>query len=307
MFCVSCGSKFPEGARFCPSCGLSATSSPAQSTETLGPIALPPESSGQNTPAIVSPTPNVKLREKLLQCYLNLSTSQDLSGWLQDLGQDQKGTVDEKIARIREHTKYLSMSPETFAPKTISYLSPYDTENLAEICEDLGLDSEGGKNSLFRRIYREVGYKEGWLPPISKETAISKQTVLPFVKWYPILKSYEYEKDYYPDFCDEMSEVFGDDNVHEEHAVAHGTTLKIDFHIGHPQSGGVGIEFKLPTSNSELQRALGQMDQYVSRYGPNLIIVLIPLPDFLKKAQETLFLDELKRKGIEAVVKTKTL
>jgi hypothetical protein len=71
--------------------------------------------------------------------------------------------------------------------------------------------------------------------------------------------------------------------------------------LGRPQQRGVGVEFKRPTNNSELQRALGQMDQYAAAYGADLIVVLIP--DALTTAQETLFVEALAGKGIETVVK----
>jgi hypothetical protein len=44
--------------------------------------------------------------------------------------------------------------------------------------------------------------------------------------------------------------------------VAHGSTLKIDFHVGDPQADGVGIEVKVPKNNADVQRTLGQLDQY---------------------------------------------
>ena len=59
----------------------------------------------------------------------------------------------------------------------------------------------------------------------------------------------------------------------------------------------------MPANNSELQRALGQMDQYGNRYQAELIVVIIP--DFLSPTQVELFVGELSRKNITAVVKTK--
>jgi hypothetical protein len=194
------------------------------------------------------------------------------------------------------------MPRATFPQQTLSYLSPYTADHLAEICDTLGLPTEGTKDELFRRIYREVGYREGWLErvPAIVQT-FNRDLVLPFVTWYPIRRRGDYEGDYYEAFDDEMIELFGEDCVHPEYPVAHGSTLKIDFHIGRPQQPGVGVEFKRPASNSELQRALGQMDQYVGVYRPNLIVVLIP--DAIAKAQEALFLDALRGKGIATVVK----
>jgi len=245
---------------------------------------------------------DIAFRKTLLECYLSLATSPGLSRWLEDIGQDPKGSVDDKRQRIREHTQYLSMSRETFPQQTLSYLSPYTADHLAEICEALGLQTDGTKDGLFRRIYREVGYREGWLERVPAAVeSFDKPLVLPFVAWYPIRRRGEYENDYYDAFEDEMVELFDEEYVHPQYAVAHGSTLKIDFHIGRPQQPGVGVEFKRPTNNNELQRALGQMDQYLAAYEPNLIVVLIP--DALNKAQETLFVDALRGKGIATVVK----
>lgn len=245
---------------------------------------------------------DIEFRKALLECYLSLATSPELSRWLEDIGQDSKGSVEDKRQRIRQHTQYLSMPRETFPRQTLSYLSPYAADHLAEICEALGLEIDGTKDDLFRRIYREVGYREGWLQRVSATVeSFDKQLVLPFVTWYPVRTKGEYESDYYESFDGEMVEVFGEECVHPEYPVAHGSTLKIDFHIGRPQQPGVGVEFKRPANNSELQRALGQMDQYLAAYGRNLIVVLVP--DDLNKAQETLFVDALRGKGIAAVVK----
>lgn len=245
---------------------------------------------------------DIPFREILLGCYLSFATSTELSRWLEDIGQDPKGSVDDKRRRIREHTQYLSMSRETFPQQTLGYLSPYTADHLAAICEALGLQSDGTKDDLFRRIYREVGYRERWLERVPAVVeSFDKQLVLPFVTWYPLRKKGGYESDYYESFDGEMVELFGEECVHPEYPVAHGSTLKIDFHIGRPQQPGVGVEFKKPANNSELQRALGQMDQYVAAYGLNLIVVLIP--DAVNKAQETLFVDALRGKGIATVVK----
>ncbi len=241
-------------------------------------------------------------RKTLLECFLNIATSEGLSAWLTEIGQDPRGSVENKRQRIREHTQYLSMPRETFPQQTQAYLWDYTAEHLDWICSQLGISSEGTKDDLYRRIYREVGYREGWLtPPSAGIETFDKGLVLPFVAWYPIRRRSDYESGYYETFLNEMLEVFGDEYVHPQYPVAHGSTLKIDFHIGHSQRAGVGVEFKRPMSNSELQRALGQMDQYLGAYGENLIVVLFP--DTINKAQEALFVDVLRGKGIATVVK----
>ena len=170
------------------------------------------------------------------------------------------------------------------------------------IAEALGLEDSGTKDDLYRRVYREVGYREGWLRPLPDATErVTKLLVLPFIEWYPIRAKGEYERDYYGAFESEMVELFGEEHVHPEYPIAHGNTLKIDFHVGRPQQPGVGVEFKRPGSNGELQRALGQMDQYLATYRENLVVVLIP--DALSRAQEILFLDALQAKAITTVIK----
>src|SRR5947209_13276411 len=88
---------------------------------------------------------DASLRKTLLECYLSLATSPELAGWLEDIGQDPKGSVDDKTRRIREHTQYLSMSRETFPQQTLRYLSPHTADHLAKICEARGLQTDGTK------------------------------------------------------------------------------------------------------------------------------------------------------------------
>ena len=282
MVCLNCGAASSEPTVSCPKC----------------------QSFYVFTKTNVSLVHDQAFREQLFTFFLGSLSLQDLSVWLEDIGQNSKGSAVEKVNRLKEHSEYPRTPIEQFPSKTIFHLDCLPVNELADLCASLQLDTNGPKTTLVRRLYREVGYREGWLSPKPQEApTITKELVLPFVQWYPLLKNGQYEKDYYKDFYDEMSDLFGPLNVHKELAIAHGNTLKIDFHIGHPQQGGVGIEFKMPTSNGEIQRALGQLDQYVNRYGKELIIVL--LPDFLKDAPLQLFLDELKRKGIIAVVKTR--
>jgi hypothetical protein len=123
--------------------------------------------------------------------------------------------------------------------------------------------------------------------------------VKPFVELYPILKRGQYERDFYDPFQEEMADIFGPANVHPQLAIAYGNTLKIDFHIGAAADKGVGVEWKMPTSNSELQKAIGQLDQYKERYGPNLIVVLVA--DFISEAQKQLFTSASTSRGIEVI------
>jgi hypothetical protein len=249
----------------------------------------------------IVPGPDPVLRQKLLDYYVEMSTGAELSQWLRDLGQDPGGTVEEKRKRVLAHTEYLTMPAEKFPEQTRHYLDWYESQRLEEICEHLNLPTTGTKDERYRRIMREVGFREGWLNRPGDKLPITIETVRPFIEWYPILKRGKYEKDFYPAFAEEMEEIFGEENVHEQYAVAHGNSLKIDFHLGHPQEPGVGVEFKIPINNAELQRGIGQLSQYKTRYGEHLILVL--LPDFINKAQQMMFNDACRQVGVTVLLK----
>jgi hypothetical protein len=239
-------------------------------------------------------------REQLFNFFLETLTGAELGNWLKDIGQDTRGSVAERQARIREHGKYLTMPASEFPAQTETYLRPYSSGHLADLCADIGVSQEGNKDTLYRRIMREVHYHEGWLPRVNQASPnLSATLVMPFLAWFPITKNGDYEKNYYPVIHDALTEVFGG-VVYDQQAIAHGTTLKIDFHVGDPQGIGVGIEVKMPTSNSEVQRALGQIDQYQRRYGSELILFVL-LNNFLKPDGLHFFQEELKRKSVRAV------
>ncbi len=296
MICASCGRVLPDDAQFCLKCGQPV----ATATSAQGALNAAPSAASFSA----APRVDTELREALLRCYLRFATSESLSAWLREIGRDPKGSVEEKRVRVREHTAYLGMTPETFPKQTIQYLRDFSSYQLADICEELGLPTDGRKDDSFRRIYREMGFREGWLPRITKPpSGFRKGDVLPFVQWYPILGRLGREQDLYEPFRMEMSDVFGEQNVHEQMPVAYGAALKIDFHIGHPNQGGVGIGFKVPKSNNDVQRALGQVDQYAVHYKDDLILVV--MPELLTTADKRNFLDELARKSIQVVVKTR--
>lgn len=251
----------------------------------------------------IGATADASLRSALLDYYLANATSAELTEWLRDIDRDARGTVEEKRARVRAHTKYLAMPPADFPEQTLLYLAQYSAAHLEGICDVLKVSADGTRDMNWRRIMRTVAYREGWLSPPGtlEERAFTMDLVRPFVDWHLIAKRGNYERDFYRGFGDDMEEIFGEIYVHEQLPVASGTTLKIDFHIGHPQRGGVGIEFKMPTSNADLQRAWGQIDQYQARYGTNLLVVL--LRDFIGSAQLNPFIEKLAEKGVALVVK----
>lgn len=248
--------------------------------------------------------PDADLRSALLQYFVEYATATELADWLRNIGQDAKGTVEERRSRVLAKSKYPAMPAAEFPAQTLYYLETYSSaEHLEGICETLGIDPDGSRERCWRRVMREVGIREGWLPklrPITPES-VTVQNVRPFVEWHLLAKLPKYEKDFYLGFYEDMVDVFGEAQVHEQLPVASGSVLKIDFHIGHPQHGGVGIEVKLPANNSDLQRALGQMDQYQARYRDQLIVLLLPY--MLNTAQTTLFTEQLVAKGVAVVVK----
>ena len=121
----------------------------------------------------------------LLDCYIHLSISNELSRWLADLGLPSTGTVDHKLARLKEHRPVLTLAAESLHRQTIFYLSDYSGEVLVEICHELGLTTEGSQAALFKRVYCEVGLREGWLWRIPQDTqCILKQMFLSVIEGF---------------------------------------------------------------------------------------------------------------------------
>lgn len=61
----------------------------------------------------------------------------------------------------------------------------------------------------------------------------------------------------------------------------------------------------MPNSQGDIQRAHGQLEDYQTRYGRNLIVVL--LPNFMTETEVGMFTDTVRGKGVETVVKIKAL
>jgi hypothetical protein len=225
-----------------------------------------------------------------LDFFLRNASGEQLSGWLQDLGVDAKGSLDEKRKRVRGNTKYLDTPLMEFPDQTMVYLDFLSSEGLADLCETLGLETFGNKGTRYRRVMREVGCREGWLPRTSALTAafFALDRVVPFVRWHRILKNGASERAFYAAFTEDMVEVFGEDYVHPQLRIQSG--LKIDFHLGHPEGNGVGVEFKMPSTVSEIHRATGQVQQYKSVYK-------------LDKAKEMLFVSQMQAQGVRVLVK----
>lgn len=142
---------------------------------------------------------SVGMREQLLDCYINLSISNELSRWLADLGLPFTGTVEHKLARLKEHRRALTLAAESLHRQTIFYLNDYSGEELIEICQELGLNTEGSQGALFKRIYCEVGLREGWLWPIPQDTqCLLKQMFLTVIEGFDL--------DHWNRLCDLLQE-----------------------------------------------------------------------------------------------------
>jgi hypothetical protein len=252
-------------------------------------------------PFTPQPQADAELRRQLLDFYVENQSSVELANWLREIGQDPRGTIEERKAKVRAHTKYLQMPAEGFPRQTRYYLDALRVEDLAALCETLGLRDDGTRECLYRRLLREVGQREQWLPKLPTETMLVPEDLALFVDWYPIVQRGKYEKDFYRALDEELREVCGHAEVHEQLPIAHGTTLKVDYHVGHPQGRGIGIEVKMPTNNGDVQRCLGQIDQYLHRYGSDFILLL--LPDFMNAASLTFMIDQLRLKDVRCVIK----
>jgi hypothetical protein len=189
--------------------------------------------------------------------------------------------------------------------EAIEDLRALDVASLASLCDGLEIPIERStKQLLLRRLHHFIAVQEGLLQhPAHAGQFPTVHEVYRLVNWYPLYQAKDYERDLYDDFFNTMAHVFGDDLVHEQVTVAHGAALKIDFHIGSavPGQGGVGVEFKMPATNSDVQKAMGQLGQYQQTYGQSLIVVVFP--HLLQAKQLQPFFHDLAGRGIAYVVK----
>ncbi len=294
MHCTECGVFLLPGWNACNTCRVPV------SAEALAAAA------GNSFPRRVGlPSPEARaVREALLEFRIADRTSSGLSEWLEALQAETRGTVGDKSQRIREHTGFLDAPAPDMLAELVDDLLTTSSESLGALCEACGLAPASTKHRRIRQLHRFVATNEGLLPEqASAGRYPTPQEVFAFVDWYPHYQSKTNERELYGDFADAMMDVFGEELVHEQVPVAHGVSLKIDFHIGSvvPGEQGIGIEFKVPGNNSDIQKAMGQLDQYHRRYGQSLLLVVFD--DFVQQKHLQPFLHDLRSKGIGHVVK----
>lgn len=217
MDCTACDATIPVKARYCPSCGAKQKTWEELMSDTPAPWSLD-RADGQAGDLLPPPQDNRELRARLIDCYLNLSISKELSGWLQDLGLPSGGTTQEQLIRLRRHAGSLALQAESLPRQTIYYLNRYDEEVLSEICQELEIDGAGPKDVLLTRIYWQVGMREGWLQPLSEDARqIITETFI------PIMQGLDPEKDYLLDLSSELS--VGEDPMHLRVSNAYGSAI----------------------------------------------------------------------------------
>lgn len=174
----------------------------------------------ERAPSFATPRWTMELREMLLDSYINYSIAREVSDWLQELGLPSYGTVGQQLARLRQQAASLVLPAESFSRQTIFYLSQYDPEILSEICQELHVTSEGSAETLFRRIYHEVGVREGWLRPIPEDARLIIRDAL-----FPMLRSFGVVKDYPVNGMDDVADLFGEENAPLRPPLAYGSAL----------------------------------------------------------------------------------
>ncbi len=249
------------------------------------------------------PTPNEHLRTTLLEAFLDLATNDQLDVWLRGLGKEPRGRMEDKRERVRESTDYLTMPALEFPQQTINHLLAYAKRRdaAAFVCEELGIRPDVTWPRLIRRILRHVHVEEGWraAEDPAHPTSVALQAA---AQLYPVLAK-STETDFCREFADEASEVWPG-LVHSQFPIiTHGRVLKIDLHIGLPNKPGFGVEFKVPRTNSDVQRALGQLDQYLVGY-PDGRLMLVVIDDFhLPEAALYSFAEAVRARGVPTIMK----
>jgi len=245
------------------------------------------------------PTPNPQVRRRLLRCILQLCDSATLSRWLHAIGRGGGGRVVEKRLRILRYTRYLSMSVVEFSNQTLAYLKQHGAlADARRVCAALGLPTHGTRRALVHRALRCIHRLERRLPPVGVLSACAVRAV---ASAYPILAR-RTEAAYCDEFEEEANEIWPA-RVHRHYPITNGTALRIDFHIGAAGTDGIGVEFKVPRKNSDIQRAKGQLDQYLAAYPAGRLVVVVIDDGHLSEAALSLFERDARSRGVHVVRK----
>ena len=268
------------------------------------PLVIPPDTSPVARSSLEgarhrSVTADRALRALLLEVFLDASLPTELSGWLRRLGLPADGPEEDRRTRLRAHADYLTVPAEDFPRATRRELDRLTTARLGALCGALGLAVAGPREALYRRALREVGYREGWLPPDARLAgdAVGRKDVEPFVRWHPVLVPVTLARELAISLSDELAEVFGTDRVHTHIPVSDDTGAPaIDVHVGDGVLGGVGIA--IAARESGIPRA--QLGRYRVRYGADLIVLLYPTRAADPDAPPTAA--DLRVAGVESII-----
>jgi len=171
-------------------------------------------------PAAPSPQDQKALKARLIECYVKFSMSNELSDWLQDLGLPATGTMQEKLARLRQQANRLVLPAESLSRQTIWYLHQYDENVLGELCQQLGIDHNGTKEDLRTRIYHTVGTSEGWLQLQSEE---ARRLIMG--TFLPILQAVDRQQDYALDLRGDLGEFLDEQHIPRPGPLSHGSAF----------------------------------------------------------------------------------
>lgn len=219
MNCTSCEATLPLRARFCPSCGahVRLPEDPAFDEPPLQAVERGNEQERRTASAFRD---HEVLKARLIDCYVNFSMSRELSEWLQELGLPSTGTMQEKVARLRQDQASLVLPAESLSRQTIWYLNRYDEQMITEICQELGIDHNGPKERLITRVYHAVGLQEGWLQTLSEDARkVIAETFL------PILRAVDHRN--YDDFDErgELGDLLDRESRNQPFAQGHGSAF----------------------------------------------------------------------------------
>lgn len=219
MDCTGCAAVLPLRARFCPSCGLQVRVMEELRSREASPWIAERTDKGDG-PAPPSTQDQEVLKARLIDCYVKFSMSKELSDWLQDLGLPATGTMQEKLARLRQQANRLVLPAESVPRQTIWYLHQYDENVLVEICQQLDIDNSGTKDDLLARIYHVVGTSEGWLQLQSEE---ARQLIMG--TFLPILRAVDLKHDYDLDLWSDLGEFLAKQDAHRPRTHGHGSAF----------------------------------------------------------------------------------
>ena len=219
---------------------------------------------------------NLRVRNTLLEFFIDCCSTSELSRWLTSLGQSTLGSSQEKRSRLRRATTFLSMESARLPRTVLSFLLNYGDEQLNALCESLQLAAEGPPDVKVRRVLRHIGHMERWLPMKFKlsERPLTLAHIRPFLDFHLVAKAGKEDQEFMAPLATELQEIFGPDEVGVRRVRVAGRRDLVKIRVGREPAPAVRIQLERPQSVTDLDESLARARSLQAAYPERCCLVV---------------------------------